>query len=456
VPVALALLLTMGALAAAVVAMRLRRRAQRSYIRLEVIPYRTDEAAPDALLAMFEALHKRVVVRWWARLISGQPSVGLEVHLDRDTTGIPCARLAVVCTEGEQSVIAAALRGAYPHARLRPCPGRPGPPPCLMRLKKRRAFITRLRVPDPDQPGEPLMDRLLTVMASVGGSVLVQLALTPAPALLDHWSEYLFRRREAPPRSWGDGEDRNASRLRESELRGALDVAHRALFYGDVRVVAADRAAVGRVAGELCAQAAENRLIPRGTTLRQSAAPLYERRLARGEGNPVPDLRRGVFASTELAGLWQIPSVDFSAVPVERHSLARAPASPMIARTRPGAGLLLDDHGPVTIEPALRRQNTAVAGTVEQGKTSYLLATIEEDLARDRCAIIVLDPKGDAADAAIGLVAPERTCTVLDLAHPECGFNPLAVSAPPDAIADGVVFALRGLFADRNVFMSIG
>ena len=65
--------------------------------------------------------------------------------------------------------------------------------------------------------------------------------------------------------------------------------------------------------------------------------------------------------------------------------------------------------------------------------------------------MIVLDPKGDAAEAAVSLVAPERACTLLDFAHPTCGFNPLAVDAPADVIADYVVAALQNLFTDADI-----
>jgi hypothetical protein len=114
-------------------------------------------------------------------------------------------------------------------------------------------------------------------------------------------------------------------------------------------------------------------------------------------------------------------------------------------------GTLRDAGGPVSIHPPLRRQNTAVPGTVEQGKSSYLVATVAEDIRRERCAIIVLDPKGDAAEAAVSVVPTDRRCTLLDFSHPTCGFNPLAVDAPADTIADYVVFALKNLFSDENV-----
>jgi hypothetical protein len=76
---------------------------------------------------------------------------------------------------------------------------------------------------------------------------------------------------------------------------------------------------------------------------------------------------------------------------------------------------------------------------------------VREGLRPERCAVILLDPKGDAADAALSVVPADRTCTVLDLVDPTCGFNPLAVDAAPDAIADAVVGAMRNLFDEGDI-----
>jgi hypothetical protein len=48
-------------------------------------------------------------------------------------------------------------------------------------------------------------------------------------------------------------------------------------------------------------------------------------------------------------------------------------------------------------------------------------------------------------------VPEERTCTILDLAAPTCGFNPLAVDASPDTIADYVVAAMRNLLDEGDI-----
>lgn len=440
---------------AAFAAVRMRARKRRRYTRLRVVPYRADSAGADAIVAMFESLHKRLLRRWWRRLLRGQPSIALEVHYaGAGERAAPSAWLAIVCPSGAQAAIEASLRDAYPNCRLTPAHTEVGTAPAVLRLMKHSLFIKRSKVVDRfEHEREPAMNRLLTTMGAAGQAAFVQLALTPAPACFERYAKRLYKRHEnrlSRERRVGIVA-RDRSVVEDSELRGGLDVQHRPLFFADVRVVAGDRGRCEQIAAQLRAQGAENHLVERGTALRHGLLGLYGRRVARGEGNPLPSVRRGVFASTELAALWHLPSVDYLTVPLARGAVALAPASPAILRAPSGAGMLLDAQGPVTIHPQLRRQNTAVPGAVEQGKSSYLVATVAEDLRRERCAVIVLDPKGDAAEAAVSLVPARRTCTLLDFAHPTCGFNPLAVDAPADTIADYVVAALKNLFSDADI-----
>ena len=65
--------------------------------------------------------------------------------------------------------------------------------------------------------------------------------------------------------------------------------------------------------------------------------------------------------------------------------------------------------------------------------------------------MIVLDPKGDAAEAAVSLVPAGAHVHAARLLQPTCGFNPLAVDAPADVIADYVVAALKNLFDDADI-----
>lgn len=428
---------------------RLHARRRRRYVRLRVIPYRGDDPTAQAIVSMFETLHKRLLRRWWRRLFSGQPSVGLEVHCDRE------AWLSLTCPAGMESLVEAALRSAYTNCRVQSATRLLGTPPCVVRLKKHSVFTKRAKLVDRfEHDRAPAVNRLITTMSACASPAFVQIALTPTPALFEGHAKRSYKRHEhhlsrvrklsLPPL--------DRSMVEDEELKGGLEVQHRPLFFADLRIIGANRGVCERIASELRAACAENRLAERGTPIRHGWLGMYTRRVLRGEGNPLPSIRKGVFASTELASVWHVPSAEYSTVPFARNSLPLAPAPPAILRLEEGmGGTLRDLHGPVSIHPQLRRQNTAVPGTVEQGKSSYLVATVAEDLQRERCAVIVLDPKGDAAEAAVSLVAPERTCTLLDFAHPTCGFNPLAVDAPADTIADYVVSALKHLFDEGEI-----
>ncbi|HEV3095458.1 MAG TPA: replication-relaxation family protein [Solirubrobacteraceae bacterium] len=432
----------------AILLTRLRARRRRSYLRVRAVPYRGDDATLDQVVSVFEALHKRLQRRWWRRLLWGQPSVGLEVHCDRE------AWLGLTFPAGLEALVESALRGAYPSARLSAAPRAPASPPCVLRLKKHVPFTRRTKRFDRfEHERTPTINRLITAMAACGEPAFVQLALTPTPALFEsyaklaykHHENQLSRRRKLtlPPL--------DPSLVEREELIGGLDVQHHPLFFADVRIVASTRTVCERIASELRAGGAENRLVERGTALRHGRLGLYTRRVLRGEGNPLPSMRKGVLSAVELASVWHMPSIDYLTVPFARSPVPIAPAPPAIMRCERGGGTLRDALGAVSIHPAMRRQNTAAPGTVEQGKSSYLVATVAEDLRRERCAVILLDPKGDAADAAVSIVPAERTCTLLDFAHPTCGFDPLSVDAPADTIADYVVGALKNLFDQGDI-----
>jgi hypothetical protein len=438
--------LLLGALLAVT---RSRARRRREYVRLRVQTYRTDKASAEAIVGMFEALHKRLLCRWWRRLLQGQPSIALEVHHARGTVW-----LAVSCPAGYEEMVQAALRTAYSNCRLTAERQWVGLAPSVLRLKKHAEFIKRAKVLDRfEHEREPRMNRLMTVLGASGSEAFVQVAMTPTPASFERHAKRLFKRHE--DRLSRERHDRPVMRDRslveDIELRGGLDVQHRPLFFVDLRVIASGRDQCEQIASELRAEEAENRLVERGTAVRHGLFGLYARRVRRGEGNPLPSFHKVVFASTELAAVWHLPSIDYSAVPFARGVLPVAPAPPAILRPADGVGTLRDALGPVSIHPAMRKQNTAVPGTVEQGKSSYLVATVAEDLQREHCCVIVLDPKGDAAEAAVSLVPEGRVCTLLDLSQPTCGFNPLAVDAPADVIADYVVAALKNLFTDADI-----
>jgi len=171
------------ALGLVVTSARWHARRRRRYVRMRVDAFRGDTPSAEAVVAMYEALHKRLLCRWWQRLLAGQPSLALEVH---HTPPSPEAKasvwFAVACPAGLEAMIESALQAAYRNCRLREVLVDAPPSPAILRLKKHSEFIKRSRVLDRfEHERDPPVNGLLTVMGACGGRAFVQLALTPAP-----------------------------------------------------------------------------------------------------------------------------------------------------------------------------------------------------------------------------------------------------------------------------------
>src|SRR4051794_38057780 len=98
----------LSAMGAAATRLRIRRR--RCYRRWRLLPYRTDVATGAELVGVLELLHKRLLQRWWRRLLYGQPSGSLEVHVLPGADGEFEAALAISVPAGAQRLVLAALR----------------------------------------------------------------------------------------------------------------------------------------------------------------------------------------------------------------------------------------------------------------------------------------------------------------------------------------------------------
>ena len=205
----------------------------------------------------------------------------------------------------------------------------------MLRLKKHSEFIKRVKVIEEfERRSDPPINRLLTVMGGCDEPVFVQLAMTPTPALFEAFARHLFRRHET--RMSRERREhllvRDRSMVEDAELRGGLDVQHKPLFFVDLRVIAERRAVCELIASELRADNAENRLVERGTAVRHGLLGLYGRRVQRGEGNPLPSFRKGVFASRELAR--DLAAAERGLPRPSRSRAARSRARPLLPRSR--------------------------------------------------------------------------------------------------------------------------
>ena len=298
------------------------------------------------------------------------------------------------------------------------------------------------------------MDAALTQLGALDERPLaLQYVLTPAPALFERLSRLLFRASEARlerARLRERGDPGLRSGVAAQELKDALAVQHRRLFFAELRVggpsYAACRALAGTLRGE---SAAENQLVERYMRP-YGSGPLHARWLQRSVGDPLPSWRRGVLSSPELAALWQLPSPTLRLPGLARSPLPRAPASGSVSRAE-GHALLRDEHRPVGIRPEDRAAGLGLIGGQGTGKTAAMCRTVASDARDPGCALIVLDPKSDLADRALSVIPPERTVHYLDFEAPEIGINPLLAPGDPAMVADKVVEAFKDIHEDGDI-----
>jgi uncharacterized protein DUF87 len=100
-----------------------------------------------------------------------------------------------------------------------------------------------------------------------------------------------------------------------------------------------------------------------------------------------------------------------------------------------------------------RLQHIAIFGATGVGKSTLLLSLIAQDIARGD-GLLLIDPHGDLAEAALRFVPPSRhnhVCylNLADLAYP-VGLNVLEDVHPDERalVVDGVVAAMRSIWSD--------
>ena len=178
------------------------------------------------------------------------------------------------------------------------------------------------------------MNRLMTVMGACAEPAFVQLAMTPTPALFERYAKRVYKRHEAHlsrerrehlrPRPL-DGRGRRAAGRPRGPAQAAV-----------LRRSARDRPAIAPLrADRLRAARGGGREPPRRARHRgasRPARPLRPPRRSAARAIRCRRFTRACIASTELAALWHLPSIDYATVPFARSGLPLAPAPPAIMR----------------------------------------------------------------------------------------------------------------------------
>jgi hypothetical protein len=338
--VALALLAGL-LVAAALTAVRLIGRRRWRYRRYAIAPYRTDDATPEQVLALFQDWHQQIHQRLHRRLLFGQPYLALEEHA-QPTDGGPEMTMTIVCPEQFVAALDGRLAATYPHSRIGHAFTRRFEPleldigwrHAIVRLRKRRRFTATVKT-DTREFDQPVIEAELAAMAACGHPMTVQKVLTPIFPAFERVARWLYVRRERKVGRRDAGSPLGAaSPLAQAEMRAALDAQNQLLFWFEARVVSRDHAACRMVAGAIAGRRQENTLRQRNTSFTRG---LHRRRVALARPEAIPSWRHGVISAAEAATLWQLPSSRIGHIRLARHTIPRAPAPPDIARAPIGA-----------------------------------------------------------------------------------------------------------------------
>lgn len=431
-------------------ASRARARRARVMQRVLITPGRSSEASPAQVAGLIEALMRITREHGLVRLTRGSPPVAtLELISGPHPGGASEQRIgiAVPRADGTLGALRGALASRYPDAEVTPVGEEAGEALRawlreVVRLKKVRSFARALDRPlerslaSPEPYTEPAIDAVLAVMAEVGERVLVQITISPVPDLFQRGARAVSVRRPAPA-----GKTRPADPARQREERASTDaVVFRPLAFCDIRVGAETYRAARHVAGAIEGQAlgGENELRQHRPILRR---PIYIGRLARAESNPLPSWWRGAYSSLEIAALWQLPTAHAKNVAVERTSVPQLAMPPEVHRPLEERKAIATDlrGNYVGIREGDWKYGFQVSGAAGGGKTSVLARVGAVRACEPNTALVVLDPKGELAEAIAASVPAWRTVRFLDVGRPLFG---LALETPErDLTVEAEIFS---------------
>lgn len=323
--------LIVTATAGVLIARRWRQRSRRHYELYELHLSAHDEAKPQDLQDMVEAIANIVRVFPGDRMRDGQPYLALELICGHAHQGMEWS-LNLRCEPRTVRALDAAISATYPDVRIGhrhddpplPRPGRLREPGFVMRFRKERSFIYPLLAAG-EELASPPVEQIARAQIELGEPSIVRFGLTPTPTFFEEYARRLYKRHEnklVRQERWGLPEGGLWSTLNRAEMTDAQRTQNRSLFWLETVVAADTIQACKTVAAAVQSRRGENRLHRRWMYLRQG---LYRRRFAQGLGPPIPSIRNLVSAA-EVSHLIELPTARMKGVPVRRQMLPRIPA----------------------------------------------------------------------------------------------------------------------------------
>jgi len=406
---------------------------------------------------------------WFAALLPrlgpAGPSPWFELRCDGDR-----AELALGSPPSWEGSLRAHLAARFPAARLEAVP-EPEPlgPVFAVPMAAEKPDVVPLRVPGPREP-----DPLPGLAAALAGSFPagVRATLAPPPPDWKRWAPFALAALQQgvrpPPRGWRfrlllvwdlafGGALPWGAPARGPDLAGARRKASAPVFAA--RIDAWAEAPTGEEASRRAAAVAAHLGAVFRDPLGNALAPAGSPRPAGSFGDSGP-LSAVVLSAAELGSLFHVPAGDSRLLPGEASRLSPMPPEALAVRDRDdGDETVLGEAWadgavvPFGLTEAERRQHLYVVGKTGTGKSTLLANLVRQDLEAGR-GFALVDPHGDLAERALGLVPPSRTEGVayLDPADRDwpVGLNLLHAAAPGERplVASGVVGAFKKLWGD--------
>jgi hypothetical protein len=183
---------------------RTRARSRRVYALYTLHLSAHDEAKPQDLEDMMEAIANLARAFPTDRARTGQPFIAYELRHLPGAGGQLEWSLAIRCPPALAVALDGTLSAAYPDVRLghrgdgtpHPDPTPPtGVPGHVIRLRKRRGFVYPL-VADGDQLASPPLEAIAHTQAALAVPSLIRFTLSPAPESLEALARRRYRRHE--------------------------------------------------------------------------------------------------------------------------------------------------------------------------------------------------------------------------------------------------------------------
>jgi hypothetical protein len=321
----------------ALVGRRLRMRSRREYALYELHLSMHDQAKPQDLEDMVEAIANIVRAFPTERARRGQPYVALDLICGEGQQGMEWS-INVRCEPAAARALDAAFSAAYPDVRLgrrhadMPLPrtGSLRVPGHVMRFRKERSFVYPLLAAG-DELASPPLEQIARAQVALAAPSIVRFQLTPTPLFFEEYARRRYRRHEnklVRQERWGLPEGGLWSTLNRAEMRNAERTQNRSLFWLDTVIAADTLQSCKTVAAAVQSRRGENRLHRRWMIVRQN---LYRRRFPRALGPLLPTTRT-LASAAEVAHLLALPTAGMKGVPVRRVTLPRIPAPPEAMR----------------------------------------------------------------------------------------------------------------------------